>query len=76
MVRHPVVAEVSKAMLSFNSQSQIYLHHFPELVGVAFGNLNWHFPDGLVLGLMHRRTGDCRIAPHHEEKVMISASTS
>ena len=76
MVRHPVVAEVSKAMLSFNSPSQIYLHHFPELVGVTFGSLNWHFPDGLVLGLMNRRNGNCRIAPDHQEEVSYCSMTS
>ncbi|KAK9811837.1 hypothetical protein WJX72_011041 [[Myrmecia] bisecta] len=63
MVCHPVVAEVSKMMWNFNSQSQTYMQHFPQLVGRSFAELVAFFPEGICLGLLNSRTGDCAIAP-------------
>ena len=63
MVQHPSVADVSKALWSFASPSQVYLDTLPQLVGLRFGDLALRFADGIVLGLLNRRTGQCQIAP-------------
>jgi hypothetical protein len=69
MVQHPAVADVSKALWSFASPSQVFLDKFPQLVGMQFGNLALRFADGLVLGLLNRRSGGCKIAPPAETQV-------
>ena len=43
--------------------AQIFLDTFPQLVGTKFGDLVFRFSDGLVLGLLNRRSGACDIAP-------------
>ena len=43
--------------------AQIFLDTFPQLVGTRFGDLVFRFSDGLVLGLLNRRSGACDIAP-------------
>ncbi|KAK9908516.1 hypothetical protein WJX75_009020 [Coccomyxa subellipsoidea] len=63
MVQHPAVADVSKALWSFASPSQVFLEKLPPLVGVPFGDLALRFADGTVLGLLNRRSGKCDIAP-------------
>ncbi len=63
MVQHPAVADVSKALWSFASPSQVFLEKFPQLVGVPYGELALQFADGTVLGLLNRRSGKCDIAP-------------
>ncbi|CAL5229603.1 g12963 [Coccomyxa viridis] len=69
MVQHPAVADVSKALWSFASPSQVFLDSFPQLVGTQFGDLVCRFSDGLVLGLLNRRSGACDIAPPAETLV-------
>ncbi len=63
MVQHPAMADVSKALWSFASPSQVFLEKFPQLVGLPFGGLALRFVDGTVLGLLNRRSGKCDIAP-------------
>ena len=63
MVQHPAVADVSKALWSFASPSQVFLDSLPGLRGVPFGDLALRFDDGLVLGFLNRRTGRCDIVP-------------
>jgi len=43
--------------------AQVFLDTFPQLVGTKFGDLVYRFSDGLVLGLLNRRSGACDIAP-------------
>lgn len=112
MVQHPAVADVSKALWSFASPSQVkvlpglsaapdrrvalgtacaedhpmpcqphvarsrqvsgaqvFLDIFPQLVGTRYGDLVPRFSDGLVLGLLNRRSGACDIAPPAETLV-------
>ena len=40
-----------------------YLEHFPHLAGQTFGDLPFWFDDAIVMGLVHRRTGQCEITP-------------
>ena len=63
MVQHPAVADVSKALWSFASPSQVFLEKLPQLVGIPFGDLALRFADGTVLGLLNRRSGKCDVAP-------------
>ena len=63
MVQHPSVADVSKALWSFASPSQVFLDTFPELAGLRVGDLALRFADGIVLGLLNRRTGKCQVVP-------------
>ena len=69
MVQHPAVADVSKALWSFASESQIFLDSMPQFVGRPFGDLALMFGDGLVLGLLNRRSGQCEIAPIADTRV-------
>lgn len=69
MVQHPAMADVSKALWSFASPSQVFLEKFPQLVGLPFGGLALRFVDGTVLGLLNRRSGKCDIAPHADALV-------
>lgn len=48
---------------------QVFLDTFPQLVGTKFGNLVYRFADGIVLGLLNRRSGACDIAPPAETLV-------
>lgn len=48
---------------------QVFLDSFPQLVGTQFGDLVCRFSDGLVLGLLNRRSGACDIAPPAETLV-------
>ncbi|KAK9800732.1 hypothetical protein WJX73_002178 [Symbiochloris irregularis] len=64
MFEHPIVADVSKSILSFHSASQLYVQPCPaHLRSLTFGQLLPWFPDGIVLGLLHRHNGTCLIAP-------------
>ena len=76
MVQHPAVADVSKALWSFASPSQVFLDKIPGLVGTRFGDLALRFADGLVLGLLNRRSGQCDIAPPADTLVRSAASLS
>lgn len=48
---------------------QVFLDTFPQLVGTKFGDLVYRFADGIVLGLLNRRSGACDIAPPAETLV-------
>jgi hypothetical protein len=69
MVQHPSVADVSKALWSFASPSQLFLDAFPALTGERFSGLALRFADGIPLGLLNRRTGQCQVAPPASAKV-------
>jgi len=74
MVQHPAVADVSKALWSFASPSQVFLEKLPQLMGVPFGELALRFADGTVLGLLNRRSGQCDIAPPANTLVCAAAA--
>lgn len=74
MVQHPAVADVSKALWSYASPSQVFLEKLPQLVGVPFGELALRFADGTVLGLLNRRNGQCDIAPPANTLVSATAA--
>lgn len=40
-----------------------YLEYFPQLAGQTFADLAFWFDDAIVMGLVNRRTGICRITP-------------
>ncbi len=44
----------------------MFLDTFPQLVGTKFGDLVHCFADGIVLGLLNKRSGACDIAPPAE----------
>ena len=48
---------------------QVFLDSFPQLVGTQYGDLVSRFSDGLVLGLLNRRSGACDISPPAETLV-------
>mmetsp|Transcript_30448 Transcript_30448/g.72452 ORF Transcript_30448/g.72452 Transcript_30448/m.72452 type:complete len:898 (+) Transcript_30448:202-2895(+) len=64
LVMRPITAHVTNRMLDFGSNSQHYIHHFPELVGKRFRDLKYYFPDATVLGIINTGEGRCRWQPH------------
>ncbi|KAK9808551.1 hypothetical protein WJX73_007473 [Symbiochloris irregularis] len=67
MVTHPVVAATSNTIWNFTSQSQVYLHGFPQLAGTRFGDLGRRFPDATVYGLIRQRPiRRCVLNPDHD----------
>ena len=62
------VAHVSCRRMSWCGV-QVFLDSFPQLVGTQYGDLVCRFSDGLVLGLLNRRSGACDIAPPAETLV-------
>ena len=55
--------------IAISAAVQVFLDMFPQLVGTKFGELVYRFSDGLVLGLLNRRSGACDIAPPAETVV-------
>eukprot|EP01025_Chloroclados_australasicus_P037823 TRINITY_DN38681_c0_g2_i3.p1 TRINITY_DN38681_c0_g2~~TRINITY_DN38681_c0_g2_i3.p1 ORF type:complete len:744 (+),score=121.86 TRINITY_DN38681_c0_g2_i3:179-2410(+) len=63
MVKQPVIASVSKSIWSFQSETQVFLHSFPELQGLRFSELAFYFPDGVVFGVVENDTGKTLLSP-------------
>lgn len=69
MVKNPVLGSLAQQMWSFDSPAQVYIRHFPRLVGLPFGELFKYFPDGTVLGLYDTEKEKCSINPRTDRLV-------
>ena len=50
MVHNPITAFITRVLWDFEAVAQVHIEAFPSLVGVAFSELPFHFPDGIVVG--------------------------
>jgi hypothetical protein len=63
----PLLPESDPSQLfNFENGVSLYVHHFPQLAGTRFGDLAYLFPDGLVMGMVDRRTGTTRWVRHRQ----------
>jgi hypothetical protein len=60
MVKRPVVSILTQQLFDFENCVSLFVHHFPGLVGIRFGELAYRFPSAIVLGLVDRDTGRAR----------------
>eukprot|EP00879_Flechtneria_rotunda_P022358 GHRR01023589.1.p1 GENE.GHRR01023589.1~~GHRR01023589.1.p1 ORF type:complete len:344 (+),score=117.29 GHRR01023589.1:359-1390(+) len=66
MVKRPVISILSQQLFNFENGVSIYVHYFSKLVGARFGDLQYLFPDGILMGVMDRVTGKARMAPEQD----------
>ncbi|GBF91919.1 hypothetical protein Rsub_04643 [Raphidocelis subcapitata] len=55
LIKRPFASLVGQQLTNFESAMNAFVHKFPELTGVRFRDLQYRFPDGVVLGVIARR---------------------